>query len=104
MYVDFRIFKKALLLSAGVDARIIPQYTGVGYSVLHGQFFSDETVNLPLFPELDLVLNARVKSFRISVMIENAGQWLQTKQNFNVRDYPVFDPFVAVFGPMDVFN
>ncbi|MBK8623556.1 MAG: hypothetical protein IPN79_17825 [Saprospiraceae bacterium] len=43
------IFKKALLLSAGVDARIIPQYTGVGYSVLRSKIRMRQ-VNLPLFP------------------------------------------------------
>lgn len=104
LYYDLKIFKKALLLSAGIEARIIPQHAGIGYSVLHGQFFADNSVSLPLFSELDLILNARVKNFRISIMIENAGQWIQTKQNFNVRDYPTFDPLLRFSVRWMFFN
>ena len=94
LYYQFRIFRKALEISLGGEVRLLPEYEGIGYSPLHGQFFSDDTARMPFVPDADLVLNARIKTFRISVMIENAGQWLGFTHNFYVRDYPRMDPLL----------
>jgi hypothetical protein len=94
LYWNPRIFKKALLLSIGGEARFIPLHEGVGYSPLHGQFFSDNSSEFPFFPDFDLMLNAKIKTFRISLTIENAGQWLSKTQNFDIKDYPKLDPLL----------
>ncbi|MBK8370585.1 MAG: hypothetical protein IPL20_04275 [Saprospiraceae bacterium] len=94
LYWNPKIFKKALLLSIGGEARFIPLHKGVGFSPLHGQFFTDNSSEFPLFPDFDLILNAKIKTFRISLSIENAGQWFSEKQNFDVRDYPRLDPLL----------
>jgi hypothetical protein len=103
LYYQYKIFKKALQLSIGGEVRFVPSYNGVGYSPLHGQFFTDNQSSFPLFPDLDLVLNAKIKTFRISLMIENAGQWMNTSHNFDVRDYPRMDPLLR-FSVRWMFN
>lgn len=98
LYYTFKIFRKALELSLGGEVRLIPDYKGVGYSPLHGQFFSDDAAGMPFFPDADLVLNARIKSFRLSVVLENAGQlsWFGYAHNFDIRDYPRMDPLLRL--------
>ena len=94
LYWNVAIFKKAMLLSIGGEARLIPTYAGIGYSPVHGQFFADDNAELPLVPDVDLVLNAKVKTFRISIMIENAGQWISNQPNYDVKFYPRLDPLL----------
>lgn len=94
LYYQFRIFRKALELSLGGELRLIPEYEGIGYSPVHGQFFSDDTTVMPFVPDADLVLNAKIKTFRISFILENAGPLLGFSHNFDVRDYPRMDPLL----------
>ncbi|MFZ1703707.1 MAG: putative porin [Saprospiraceae bacterium] len=94
LYWNPKIFKKSLQLSIGGELRLLPEHEGIRYSTLHGQFFADDRQSLPLFPDLDLILNAKVKTFRVSFMIENAGKWLSKSYNFDVIDYPKMDPLL----------
>lgn len=94
LYWNVAIFKKAMLLSVGGEARLIPKYSGLGYSPVHGQYFADENADLPFVPDIDLVLNAKVKTFRISIMLENAGQWIAVQPNYDVNLYPRLDPLL----------
>lgn len=94
LYWNIAIFKTAMSLSVGAEARILPEMKGVGYSPLHGRFFSDDTSLFPLVPDLDLVLNVKVKTFRASIMIENAGKWFINSPNFDVANYPLLNPLL----------
>jgi hypothetical protein len=86
------MFKKALELNIGVEARVIPEYTGVGFSPLHGQFFSTDNAIMRFFPDVDGFIMAKVSTFRIYFMMENAGNLFSKIYNFDVMDYPKFDP------------
>jgi len=92
LYWNGKMFKKALELNIGIEARVIPEYTGVGFSPLHGQFFSTENAIMPFFPDVDGFIMAKVSTFRIYFMMENAGNLFSKIYNFDVMDYPKFDP------------
>ncbi len=97
IYWQGNLFNSTLELAIGADITLIPSYSAIGYSPLHGQFFNDTAQPNKLFPDTDFFIMGKVSRFRSFFMIENAGKWLTGYDNLNITGYPQFDPLLR-FG------
>jgi hypothetical protein len=91
------IFKKAMQAKIGATVRYQTKYLPLGYSPLLGQFYTQNTENIPFLPIVDLFFMAKVKTFRFFIMGENISHFYYKRPNFLVALYPT-NGFQLRFG------
>ena len=100
IYLEGKIFKKAMLTRFGFDARLNTGYRPYNYHPLIGQFFLQNDQELPFTPLIDVFLNFKVKTFRFFFKVENLLPYTTRRYYFQTASYPM--PFTFSNGGMRV--
>ncbi len=98
LYIEGKIFKKAMLTRLGLDARLTTGYAPYNYQPLTGQFFLQNEQSLPFTPLLDAFLNFKVKTFRFFFKVENLLPYFTEQYYYQTASYPM--PFGMSSGGM----
>ena len=89
-------FDEAMDISIGLEGRIIPAYKGPAFQPMPGVFHLNDTT-LPLAPEANFFIHAKISGFRALLSMDNISRYLIKTNQYNVSGHPVFDP-VFRFG------
>jgi hypothetical protein len=82
LYFSGKVFKKRMLLNAGVDFRINSEFRPDGYHPLSWQFHLQDSLSQKPYPWIDLFASFKVQSFRGFVRYENCATWWDKTQVF----------------------
>ncbi|MBC7775879.1 MAG: hypothetical protein H7246_10635 [Phycisphaerae bacterium] len=82
LYFSGKVFKKRMLLNAGVDFRINSDFRPDGYHPLSWQFHLQDTLTQKPYPWIDLFVSFKVQSFRGFARYENCATWWDKTQVF----------------------
>ena len=82
LYFSGKVFKKRMLLNAGVDFRINSDFRPDGYHPLSWQFHLQDSLTQKPYPWIDLFASFKVQSFRGFVRYENCATWWDKTQVF----------------------
>jgi len=82
LYFSGKVFKKRMLLNAGVDFRINSDFRPDGYHPLSWQFHLQDSLTQKPYPWIDLFASFKVQSFRGFIRYENCATWWDKKQVF----------------------
>jgi hypothetical protein len=82
LYFSGKVFKKRMLLNAGVDFRINSEFRPDGYHPLSWQFHLQDSLSQKPYPWIDLFASFKVQSFRGFVRYENCVTWWDKTQVF----------------------
>jgi hypothetical protein len=92
LFYSGRLFRKNLLIRAGVDFLMTDTYTGVSWFPVTGQFYYDENFSISQYPALDVFFSMQVKNiFKAFVKMENATVFISENHYYQIRDYPQFE-------------
>jgi len=72
--IETKIFKKALQIATGVEARYHSSYSPAGYSPFFNRFYFQNTYTASNTPELSVFFNFKVKRFRAYLMADQVQQ------------------------------
>lgn len=97
IYYEHRIFKKVLWFALGFDVRWNSDFYANAYSPLIGQFYLQDAKKLSFLPTVDLFLNVKIKTVRVSLLGSNLGQLVSGKPNYGAYLYPIKDPSFRFF-------
>ncbi|MBL7816301.1 MAG: hypothetical protein JNL70_14875 [Saprospiraceae bacterium] len=89
LYVEGKIFKKAMLVRTGFDVRYATAWFAPAYIPLTGQFYVQETSQVAPYPCLDAFLSFKVQSFRFFVKMENLLGAYTGNRYYQIYNYPV---------------
>ena len=89
LYLEGKIFKKAMLTQFGFDARLNTGYSPYNYHPLIGQFFLQNDQEIPFTPLIDVFLNFKVKTFRFFFKLENLLPYVTEQYYFQTASYPM---------------
>lgn len=90
LYYEARIFKKVLWLSTGFDVRMRYPQSSPYYDPLLATFYPTN-VDQPLVPLFDWFLNAKIKTVRISLKVDNLLSVVGLKGYNSLYQYPAQD-------------
>ncbi|MDO8368534.1 MAG: putative porin [Saprospiraceae bacterium] len=98
VYFSGKVFKKRMLLNAGVDFRINSDFRPDGYHPLSWQFHLQDSLTQQPYPWIDLFASFKVQAFRGFIRYENcATLWDKTQVFYQTARHP--QPFGALrFG------
>ncbi len=96
IYYQDTWFDEAMDISIGFEGRIIPAYKGPSFQPMLGIFHLNDT-SLPLAPEVNFFIHAKISSFRALISMDNISRYFIKTNQYNVYSHPVFDP-VFRFG------
>ncbi|RMG80442.1 MAG: hypothetical protein D6714_14615, partial [Bacteroidetes bacterium] len=71
LYVEGKIFRKAMLARLGIDARLTTPYRADLYDPVSGQFHLQNQYELPFTPLVDVFFSFKVRTFRFFLKVEN---------------------------------
>lgn len=80
LYFSGKIFKKRMLLNAGIDFRINSEFRPDGYYPLSWQFYLQDSLVQKPYPWIDLFAAFKVQSFRGFIRYENCATWWDKTQ------------------------
>ena len=98
LYFSGKLFKKRLLLDAGVDFRMNSEYRPDGYQPVTWQFHLQDSATQKPYAWIDVFAAFKVQSFRFFIRYENLStMWNKTEVTYQTARYP--QPFGAIrFG------
>lgn len=98
LYFSGLLFKKRLLIDAGVDFRMNGEFRPDGYQPVTWQFYLQDSLTQKPYPWIDLFAAFKVQSFRFFIRYENLStMWDNTRVVYQTARYP--QPFGAIrFG------
>lgn len=93
LYYEDLLFNDVLSVQIGADLRINTPYDAMGYQPATGQFllanYNTED-DLPYtYPDIDLFVNFRVKTFRFFIKQENLLNYFTEDFHYQIKDYPL---------------
>jgi hypothetical protein len=88
--IETPMFKSALRVSIGVEARYHTPYFSDGYIPYFNQFYYQNTYKVTAIPECTLYANFKIKSFRAFVMYDQIQHFF-VKNIINAPGYPESD-------------
>ena len=91
VYFQGFLFKKALLLNAGVDVSYNTPYMANGYDPITASFYLQNHITTGNYPFIDLQISARIKTVKIFVRLRNVNQRLPNVPYFMTPHYPLQD-------------
>ncbi len=89
LYIEGKVFKKAMLARIGFDLRYASAWFAPAYMPLTGQFYVQETSTVAPHPSLDAFLSFKVQSFRFFVKMENLLGDYTGSRYYQIYNYPV---------------
>ncbi|MDQ3108361.1 MAG: putative porin [Bacteroidota bacterium] len=103
VYGNFRLFKKALLLQAGVDATWLSAFYGDAYNPNISQFYIQNLKEIGNYVFIDAWVSIKIKPVRIFVKADHVNAGLFGRNYYLIPGYPQND-FALKFGLSWVFN
>lgn len=97
IYYENRIFRKALWFAVGFDVRYNTPFNVNAYNPLIGQYYLQDTKKIAFTPGVDVFLNLKIKTVRVSLLGSNLAQLITNKPNYNAYLYPALDPSFRFF-------
>ena len=82
LYFSGKVFKKRMLLNAGVDFRINSEFRPDGYQPLSWQFHLQDSLIQKPYPWIDLFIAFKVQTFRGFIRYENCATWWNKTEVF----------------------
>lgn len=92
IYYENRIFKRNLWFAIGFDVRWYSDYKANAYSPLIGQFYLQDVKTMQFLPTVDVFLNLKIKTVRVSILGNNLTQLITSKPPYGAYLYPFKDP------------
>ncbi len=89
LYFQGKLFKEAMLLKTGFEARLISTYFAPEYLPLTGRFYMQEKEELPFTPLVDFFLMFKLTKFRFFVKVENLLPYTNKKYYYLTKGYPL---------------
>jgi Putative porin len=98
LYLEGKIFRKgAMLARIGADVRYTSSYFADAYHPLINQFYTQNAVEIPIFPAIDVYISARVLKFRAFVKMENiTASAANNKVFYQVPNYPMYGRYLRL--------
>jgi hypothetical protein len=103
IYFDFRLFKRALQMQAGIDAEWFSGYFGQAYNPNLSQFYLQDTQEIGNYLYLDPWVSLRIKPVRVFVKADHVNAGLFGRKYYIAPLYPHND-LALRFGISWVFN
>lgn len=72
--IETRVFKKALLLTTGIDVRYHSRYAPSGYAPFLNRYYYQDTQTISNPPSCSVFFNFKVKKFRAYIMLDQLQQ------------------------------
>ncbi|MBT8220137.1 MAG: putative porin [Bacteroidia bacterium] len=91
LYFQGRVFKNAMLLRAGFDARFVDSYRADQYMPLIGQFYRTDSFELDPLLQVDFYLSFKVRKMRAFLKMEHLEDFINTDKDYFVFPYPNYD-------------
>ena len=91
LYLEGKIFRKAMLARFGFDLRYATAWFAPAYMPLTGQFYVQETEKVSAYPSVDVFMSFKVKSFRLFVKMDNVLGSFSKNIYYQIYNYPVPD-------------
>ena len=91
LYLEGKIFRKAMLARFGFDFRYATAWFAPAYMPLTGQFYVQEIEKVNAYPSVDAFMSFKVKSFRLFVKMENVLGSFSKNVYYQIYNYPVPD-------------
>jgi hypothetical protein len=96
IYFQGYLFKKALLLNAGVDVSYNTPYMANGYDPMTASFFLQNQINTGNYPFIDLQISGIIKTVKFFVRLRNVNQRWPDVPYYTTPHYPLQDRSVQV--------
>lgn len=96
IYFQGFLFKKALLLNAGIDVSYNTPYMANSYDPIASAFYLQNHETTGNYPFLDLQISGRVKSVRFFIKLRNVNQRFPNVPYYTTPHYPLQDRSVQV--------
>ena len=90
-YYENYLFEKAIVVQIGTTIRYNTAYYGDAYMPATGQFYRQEDLSIGNYPAADVFINAKIKSARMFIKMENVNQGFPENGYFQVANYPIPD-------------
>lgn len=91
LYVEGKIFRRAMLARFGFDLRYATAWFAPAYMPLTGQFYVQEIEKVNAYPSVDAFMSFKVKSFRLFVKMDNVLGSFSKNVYYQIYNYPVSD-------------
>jgi len=104
IYFQGFIFKKALLLNAGVDVSYNTPYMANAYDPLSSQFYLQDQITTGNYPFIDLQISGRIKTVRFFVRLRNVNQRWPNVPYYTTPHHPLQDRSVQFGITWDFIN
>ncbi len=92
LFIEGLIFKKALLVRTGIDARLQSEFKPYAYNTTYGLFYQQQKHSSKFFPMLDFFISMKVKTARIFFKLERMNAFWDRSKNF------YYSPFYPTDG------
>jgi hypothetical protein len=103
LYGNFRLFKKALQLQAGIDATWLSSFDGDKYNPNISQFYIQDSTSIGNYLFLDAWVSIKIKPVRVFVKADHVNAGMFGRKYYLIPGYPQND-FALKFGLSWVFN
>jgi hypothetical protein len=95
--IETALFKNALKIATGIEARYNTSYYNDGYIPFYNQFYYQDSIKINNPVQLSAFFNFKVKSFRFFFMGDQLQQLFIKKNVINFINYPAQDALIR-FG------
>ncbi|GAB4146243.1 MAG: putative porin [Bacteroidia bacterium] len=103
VYLNFKLFRKALQMQAGIDFTFISSYRAEGYEPSIGQFYVQNGKNLRSYLYVDTWVSLKIKPVMFFVKADHANAGMMGRVYYMMPNYPQND-LALKFGISWIFN
>ncbi len=93
IFLESRLFKRALLFRFGMDLRLNSPFEPFAYHPLSGQFHLQEGFDADFYPITDLFISLKISSFRLFFKVENTTALFSNERYYQVARKPWLDNY-----------
>ena len=103
VYLEAKLFRKKLLINAGVDVRYLSQFDRLGYNPLISNFYNTNSDYKSDMLTYDVFLSYKVRLLRGFVRVDNINNIYDKRGQYQIDRYPI-DAFAIRLGFDWIFN
>ncbi len=98
LYIEGKLFKKDVMLARlGADVRYTSAYNADAYHPFINQFYTQNDVEIPFFPSVDVYFSAKVGKLKTFVKVENITSSFNKKSYLTtVPNYPMYSTYLRI--------
>ena len=103
VYLEAKLFKKKLLINAGVDVRYLSEFDRMGYNPMLFNFYNADGAASSSMFTYDVFISYKIRLLRGFVRVDNINNIYDKKAQYQIDRYPI-DKFAIKFGFDWIFN